>query len=123
MQRLFAVALAVLLWCGAAPGRAAELVMFESESCPWCALWHQQIGPIYPKTREASLLPLRRVDIDAPRPADLDQIGPIRYTPTFVAVANGREIGRIIGYPGEDHFWAVLEQLHDRAAATQRGQE
>jgi hypothetical protein len=32
-------------------------------------------------------------------------------TPQFVLVANGREIGRIRGYPGEDHFWGLLGVL------------
>lgn len=122
MWRVLAVAIAAgLLAWAPAPAGAAELVMFESEGCPWCALWHRQIGPIYPKTKEATLLPLRRVDIGAMRPAESGQIGPVRYTPTFVAVANGREVGRIVGYPGEDHFWAALEQLHAQAAAVEAG--
>lgn len=103
------VLLAAALWLVAAPAWAAELVMFESKTCPWCARWHKQIGPIYPKTAEARCAPLRRVDIHAPRPADLAAIGGIRYTPTFVLLQNGHEIGRITGYPGEDFFWSLLD--------------
>jgi hypothetical protein len=43
---------------------------------------------------------------------------PTRFTPTFVLVADGREVGRITGYPGEDFFWGLLQRLieaHDRA--------
>ncbi len=36
---------------------------------------------------------------------------PILYTPTFVLVAGGREIGRIEGYAGEHFFWGQLERL------------
>ena len=30
------------------------------------------------------------------------------YTPTFVLIDDGREIARLIGYPGEDFFWPIL---------------
>ena len=28
----------------------------------------------------------------------------------------GREAGRIVGYPGEDHFWGLLQGLLDDLA-------
>jgi hypothetical protein len=37
-----------------------------------------------------------------------------RMTPVFVLVDGGREIGRIRGYPGEDHFWGLLGELMAR---------
>ena len=104
----------------AIPAEAAELVMFESAACEWCAAWHREIGPIYPRTAEARLAPLRRVDIDGPRPADLAFIRGIRYTPTFVLVDRGRELGRITGYPGEDFFWALLDELLTRLPREER---
>lgn len=106
--RLLAAGLLVTLFV-AAPAAAAELVMFESRGCEWCVRWHEEIGPVYPKTTEARCAPLRQVDIHEPRPADLAAIGGIRYTPTFVVLDDGREIGRIVGYPGEDFFWALLD--------------
>ena len=33
---------------------------------------------------------------------------PVRYTPTFVVVDNGREVGRITGYINDDAFWGLL---------------
>ena len=87
---------------------AAELMMFESESCTWCQRWHDEIGTIYPKTSDAHCAPLRRVDIGAARPNDLANIKGIVYTPTFVLVDAGREIARLVGYPGEDFFWPIL---------------
>lgn len=92
----------------AADARAAELVMFEAAGCTWCAAWNREVGVIYDKTEEARLAPLRRVDINAPRPADLADVGAIVYTPTFVLIEGGREVGRILGYPGEAHFWGLL---------------
>lgn len=90
---------------------AAELVMFEQDGCEWCDVWDEEVGVVYGKTTEAKAAPLRRVDIHDDQPADLSGIKPVVYTPTFVLTENGREIGRIVGYPGEDFFWGLLGQL------------
>ena len=87
---------------------AGELVMFESPVCEYCEMWDEEVGVIYDKTTEARLASLRRVDIYDDRPADLEDLGPVLYTPTFVLVEGGREIGRILGYPGEEFFWGLL---------------
>ena len=114
-RRLLAMVLVapLLLAAAATAGRAwaAELVMFESTGCPYCARWHREIGPIYPKTDEARRAPLRRVDVAAPRPPDLTGIVGVVYTPTFVLVRDGREIGRIVGYGGDEAFWSLLNEL------------
>ncbi len=105
------LALGMVLLAGV-DARAAELLMFESDDCVWCAAWHEEIGPIYPKTEEGRLAPLRRVDIHGARPPDLRHIEGVRFTPTFVLVDDaGDEVGRINGYPGEDFFWGLLDQL------------
>ncbi|MEM9440101.1 MAG: hypothetical protein AAGA73_06620 [Pseudomonadota bacterium] len=94
------------------PTQGAELVMFESKICEWCDAWHAEIGPIYPKTDEGKRAPLRTVDIHDARPGDLTDIDGIRFTPTFVLLADdGHEVGRINGYPGEDFFWGLLGEL------------
>jgi len=93
------------------PVRAAELVMFWDAGCLWCAKFDHDIGPIYPKTSEGQRAPLRRVDTAKKVPADLAFIETERFTPLFVLVDQGREVGRIRGYPGEDHFWGLLGTL------------
>lgn len=90
---------------------AAELVMFEQAGCVWCAAFDREIAPIYGKTDEGRRAPLRRVDMDRPLPPDLAFIQAERLTPLFVLVDKGREIGRIRGYPGDDHFWGLLGAL------------
>jgi len=90
---------------------AADLVMFEAAGCPHCARWNREIAPIYPKTNEGKRAPLRRVDIAASRPADLASVTDIVYTPTFVLMEGGREIGRIVGYGGDEIFWSLLADL------------
>lgn len=115
--RLFTAFLRALLiaaWLPSAAAGAAELVMFESAGCPYCARWHREIAPIFAKTDEGRRAPLRRVDVAARRPVDLARIGAIVYTPTFVLVHDGREYGRIVGYSGQEAFWWLLSDLVKR---------
>ncbi len=109
-MRFFAGFFWILLF-GSTHAVAAELVMFESPECEWCEAWHEDVGIIYSKTEEAKKIPLFRMDIDAPRSGALSKIRPVMYTPTFVVMDKGSEIGRIMGYPGEDHFWGMLGEI------------
>lgn len=93
---------------------AAELVMFRRDGCPYCAVWDREIGAIYPKTEIGQRVPLRPVDLDRGDDAPVRTLSPIRYTPTFVLVENGVELGRIEGYPGDAFFWGLLERLVDK---------
>ena len=104
----------------AADSEAAQLVMAERASCPWCQAWHREIGPGYPQSDEGRLAPLRRVDLDHDWPADLPKARGVIYTPTFLLVACGREIGRITGYPGADFFYPKLDQLLARLGEARR---
>jgi len=99
------------------PVAAAQLIMFEEAGCIWCAAWQREIGGIYPRTEEGQQAPLRRIDKADERPADLRAIQAIHFTPTFVLVEDGEEIGRIVGYPGEHFFWPMLQDLLDRLDA------
>ncbi len=111
----FLLALAAL-----APPAAAEmrLLMFEQAGCHWCERWHEEIGPIYPKTAEGAAAPLKRLNIAGPYPEGLDLASRPQFTPTFVLVRDGRELGRIEGYPGEDFFWGLVAGLIESHAET-----
>ena len=102
---MLAVAMVVL------PARAAELLMLEQPGCVWCARFNAEIAPAYPKTAEGARAPLRRVDITGDWPDDLAGIATERFTPTFVLVEDGKEVGRIRGYPGDEFFWYLLAEL------------
>jgi len=93
---------------------AAELIMVEQRGCEWCEVWDEEIGQTYHQTAEGKISPLRRVNIHDDLPKDLNFIRGLVYTPTFVLVHDGREVGRILGYPGEDFFWGLLEQLVEK---------
>jgi hypothetical protein len=88
-----------------------HLVMLEEDGCTYCIEWEKVIGPIYPKTTEGRIAPLRKVDIHGSWPDDLAAVRRDVYTPTFILVHDGEEVGRIRGYPGEDFFWGLLEQM------------
>ena len=66
---------------------------------------------------------MRRVDIAQNMPPDLAFLDVERLTPLFVLVDQGREIGRIRGYPGEDHFWGLLGVLIKKLDAPGTGGE
>ncbi|KPD11277.1 hypothetical protein AN476_16495 [Phaeobacter sp. 11ANDIMAR09] len=87
-----------------------ELIMVEQAGCEWCKRWNEEIGPIYPKTREGAFAPLRRVDLHA-IPQDLQVQRRVSFTPTFLIVKDGLEMARLEGYPGEDFFWPLIAKL------------
>ena len=103
--------------------RAAELIVFEQAGCVWCETFDREIAPIYPKTVEGQRAPLRRVNIDHTLPSDLAFLEMERLAPLFVLVEKGQEIGRIRGYPGEDHFWGLLGALIRKLDAAGTGGE
>jgi hypothetical protein len=90
---------------------AAEMVMLVQPGCPWCAKFDAEIAPAYPNTPEGRRAPLRRVDITEPWPADLAGIRGERFTPTFILLDNRKEIGRLRGYPGDEFFWYLVDDL------------
>jgi Thioredoxin-like domain len=104
---LLAALLLVLL---GAQATASELVMFERDGCPWCRLWNREIGTVYDRTQEARRLPLLRINLDRQQ-AGFTLKEPVRYTPTFVVVDGGAEVGRITGYSNDDNFWGLLGAL------------
>jgi hypothetical protein len=99
------------LVASALPALSAELVMYRRAGCPYCLAWDREIGPIYPKTDIGKQLPLRQVHLDRGKDASVELKSPVRFTPTFVVVEDGKEKARIEGYPGEFFFWGRLEKL------------
>jgi hypothetical protein len=97
--------------------QASELLMFEQAGCVYCQRWDRDVGSLYGKTPEAKSLPLRRVDIQNQRASGVTLASPVRYTPTFVVVDNGHEVGRITGYSNDDSFWGLLDALAAKLAS------
>ena len=109
---LVAIAACLAGWLnGSTYAVSAELLMLERPGCVWCARFDAEIAPAWPKTTEGRAAPLRRVDISLPWPDDLAGIAIERFTPTFILVDNGKEIGRLRGYPGDQFFWTSIDEL------------
>lgn len=112
MLRSLTAALLVLL--GAASSAVAgtlQLLMVEQHGCIYCLTWDREVGDAYDVTPEGRAAPLIRVQLRDPLPAGVVLDRPAVFTPTFVLLDDGREIGRIEGYPGEDFFYARLGQM------------
>ena len=101
---------------------AAELIMIEQEDCVYCERFNRQIAPAYPKTTEGKLAPLRRVDLADKWPANLSNVTLERFTPTFILVENNQEFSRIRGYPGDEYFWFLLQEMLDDMQAKKSAQ-
>jgi thioredoxin-related protein len=99
----------------ASASRGPELLMFERQGCAWCIRWEREIAPVYGLTDEGKQAPLRRINVDngAPSHAEVGSVlkTQVLFTPTFVLVNKGREIGRITGYMNPEQFWGLLGTL------------
>ena len=114
MSRLKALAIVVMTWLPLSASAEVYLLMAEEQGCIWCVRWNEEVAPIYPKTAEGRTAPLKRYDLFTEEPgATLKSSG--RFTPTFILVRDGQEVGRIEGYPGEEFFWGLLGLLFERA--------
>lgn len=119
-MRLIAAVLTLLALAPAA--RADEvLLMLDAPGCHWCQRWDAEVGVVYDKTAEGRAAPLRRHDIHAPLPKGVILVKKAHYTPTFVLLKDGAEVGRIEGYPGEDFFYGLLQNLLKKADRTTGG--
>lgn len=98
--------------------QAATLIMVDDPACQYCRRWNKEVGGGYGRTAEGRAAPLKRVARDSKALADF---APVVYTPTFILVRDGRQVGRITGYPGQFYFWEELSQLMSSAGITTEG--
>ena len=90
---------------------AGNLIMFDEDDCSWCRKWDDEIGVIYSITPESCQAPLLKVKLGENLPASVAIKESIPYTPTFVFIHEEEEVGRIVGYPGEEFFWSFLNEM------------
>jgi len=93
---------------------AAELLMVEQHDCPYCERFLSQIGPVYPKTEEGKIAPLKQVNLSDPLETQYQLVEPVVVTPTFILIDNGKEIDRLVGYQGDDFFWFLLGDMLEK---------
>jgi hypothetical protein len=114
--------LAGLAALAALPGRALAstgltLIMVDDPNCGYCRKFDAEIGRGYPRTAHGRLAPLLKV---RRKSREIASFNPVVYTPTFLLVRRGEELGRITGYPGADYFYGELEGLMAKAGADPR---
>ncbi len=109
-QLVFAGLLGVFLVIGQANAEV-RLMMVEELGCPYCDRWKAEIGPIYPKTAEGRIAPLVKVMIRDPLADGITLNSPPIYTPTFILLNDGQEVGRIEGYQSDEFFWWFVETM------------
>lgn len=100
----------MMLGASSTLAQAAELVMTNLKSCSYCVRFNREMAPAYERSEIGRAIPLRRID---PRrwPADLAAVERTPYTPVFILVEEGREVGRFMGYAGPGHFKRKLSDL------------
>jgi len=118
LARVLAACLAALVVWGlapaghpvatAAPPSGIRLLMVEEPGCRFCRMWDADIGRSYARSAAGRFAPLERVRRSA---AVLEGLAPVVYTPTFIVMRRGEEIGRVTGYPGPDYFWTELDPI------------
>jgi thiol-disulfide isomerase/thioredoxin len=87
------------------------LIMVDAPDCIYCRRWERDVEEGYRNSAEGRFAPLEKRDR---RHADLQGLQGLRYTPTFIVLVDGREVGRITGYPGADFFWGEITAILKR---------
>ena len=112
VRRILALSACLTAWSAvAAFASDYRLVMVDQPGCAYCMAWEDQIGPAYDKTAEGAYAPLVRADLHIGPPDGIEYARRVNFTPTFILVRDGQEIGRMEGYVGEDFFWPVFAKF------------
>lgn len=113
LRRMLPAALLCLSCAG--PTVATELLYVYDPDCPACRRFDTEAGRIYPRTREAERLPLRKIllsDWKAGRaPERACTTEPVVGTPTFLLISDCTELDRITGYSSDEGFWMGLARM------------
>jgi len=100
----------LLVWLSHPALADTRLLMVTSDYCPFCRAWERDVGAVYDKSPYAPDLPLSRVELGAAMPDDVALVAPVRGTPTFLVLRDGREIDRQQGYIDAEMFWWWLSE-------------
>ncbi|MEM9761771.1 MAG: thioredoxin family protein [Pseudomonadota bacterium] len=114
---LAAFALSALIAHATALAGEFRLLMLDQEACEWCEQWEEDIGGAYHLTQEGKIAPLTRASIHEPLPDGIALERRAGFTPTFVLLEDGTEVGRLEGYAGADFFYPMLDRLLRDAGA------
>jgi hypothetical protein len=120
----FMIGLALLPLAGPAAAQGYRLIMIEAPHCVYCRAFNRDIAPIYVRAPEGRAVPLEHVQLRGPFPDGVAFASRPAMTPTFILIGpDGSERDRLVGYPGEDFFWAYLGRMFERAGIVIDGAE
>ena len=85
-----------------------ELVMFSSPLCTHCVHFEQNVAPGYKDHALSKIAPLSSVNMDEQGTGIYHLKEPIEVLPTFVIIKNGKEVGRLAGYPEQTYFLTFI---------------
>jgi len=119
-RRSLVLSMASVTVAGVLPGTATAalfpdrrvLLMIEELGCPYCARWKRDVEQAYRNSLEGRVAPLEIIMMSDPRVRALKAVV---YSPTFILLDHGQEVGRIIGYTSADFFWGEIENLFARS--------
>ena len=77
-------------------------------SCGTCKVFKREVLPIYAASPAGKVFPLWVVEMGGKAPFRLNE--PVTFTPTFVWVDNGVEVGRFSGYFGKEKFFSIVNK-------------
>jgi thioredoxin-related protein len=113
------LAMVALFATGAQAQQRFELVYVDRSGCPWCHRFEQETMGPYQLSELGREAPLKRHSLDNGQPPFRGLDEPVRFTPTFILLKDGKEAARIIGYRDNATFFGLME----RHLADQRGKQ
>jgi thioredoxin-related protein len=93
-----------------------ELIVLEAPNCTYCWVMRRDVLPSYRKSKHASELPIRFLDVNDPAADKLKLSAAVTIVPTVVLMREGAEIGRISGYMGPESFFQSVSRMVGAAA-------
>ena len=102
------------------PGKPAaaispyELIVFEVDGCNYCHDFRAQILPLYSSSPLGREAPIRFVNVSHSDETKMGLNAAITVAPTVVLMREGREIDRIVGYPGPINFMKMVNYMMGR---------
>ena len=107
-----ALAGALVLLALPAAAQELRLLMIEQVGCAVCAAFNRDVAPGYALSPAGASAPLVHAQLRGPLPEGVVLASRPYVTPTFILIgADGHEISRMTGFPGEDFFWPFIDEM------------
>lgn len=108
----------------APPVMALELVVFDADWCAPCRKFKKEVLPEWKQSELGAHIRLELKELRDQGNLGIELAEKVNEVPVFVLVADGVEVGRIVGYTTAGKFWAELREHaepHLDAPSDERG--